>query len=60
MLYEWDPEKAAANLSKHGISFAESTSVFLDPLASTYADPEHSIGEERFITIGQSTRGRLL
>ncbi len=60
MLYEWDPAEAAANLRKHGIAFTEAASVFLDPLALTFADPDHSVGEERFVTIGHSTAGRLL
>lgn len=58
--YEWGETKAAANARKHGISFEEATTVFLDPLATTYRDPEHSAAELRFITIGQSTVGRLL
>ena len=60
MLYEWDPEKAAANHRKHGIDFTEAATVFLDPLALTFADPDHSVGEARFVTIGHSTAGRLL
>jgi len=41
VVYEWDPEKAAANLRKHKVSFAEAASVFLDPLALTFSDPDH-------------------
>jgi uncharacterized DUF497 family protein len=58
--FEWDPAKAAENLAKHGISFREAATVFRDPLSATGADPDHSIGEERFITFGVSTSGRLL
>jgi len=58
--FEWDPAKAAENLAKHGISFQEAATVFRDPLSATGADPDHSIGEERFITFGVSTSGRLL
>jgi hypothetical protein len=60
VLYEWHPRKAVANLEKHGISFSEASTVFLDPFAITYPDPGHSRGEARFITFGQSAEGRLL
>ena len=60
MQFEWDPAKAAENLAKHGISFQEAATVFRDPLSATGADPDHSIGEERFITFGISKSGRLL
>jgi uncharacterized DUF497 family protein len=58
--YEWDPDKAEVNARKHGVSFAEAASVFLDPLALTYSDPEHSMREQRFITIGVSRTRRVL
>jgi uncharacterized DUF497 family protein len=58
--FEWDPEKAAANLAKHGASFEEATSVFGDPLATTISDPDHSVGEERFLTTGVSIEQRVL
>ena len=60
MTYEWDPAKAAANLRKHGVSFAEAASVFLDPMALTFDDPDHSDEEDREITIGVSTKQRVL
>ena len=60
MAYEWDPAKAAANLHKHGVSFAEAASVFLDPMALTFDDPDHSDDERREITIGVSARQRAL
>lgn len=60
MTYEWDPAKAAANLRKHGISFAEAASVFLDPMALTFEDPDHSDQEDREITIGVSGKQRVL
>jgi len=41
VIYEWDPKKAKANLRKHGVSFEEAATVFLDPLAVTYPDPDH-------------------
>ncbi len=60
MRFEWDPAKAKRNLRKHRISFEEASSVFYDPLAATGADPDHSLGEERMITFGISSSGRLL
>ena len=60
MIYEWDAEKATANVRKHGVSFEEAQTVFLDPLAESFDDPDHSADEHRFITIGMSTQQRLL
>ena len=60
MFYECDPEKATANLRKHKVSFAEAASVFLDPLALTFSDPDHSHEEDRAITIGSSSKQRVL
>lgn len=60
MIYEWDPQKAEKNLQKHGISFDEATSVFTDPLALTFDDPDHSADEHRFITMGTSNKERIL
>ena len=60
MLYEWGRVKAANNLAKHGVSFDEAATVFRDVLCQTGRDPDHSIGEERFVTFGLSARGRLL
>ncbi|MEK6681491.1 MAG: BrnT family toxin [Nitrospirota bacterium] len=60
MEFEWDPKKASSNLRKHKISFKEASSALSDPMAATGADPDHSIGEFRFITFGISERGRLL
>ena len=59
MRFEWDPEKAAANLAKHGVSFEEAATLFGDPLALTVQDPVHSVREYRFLTTGLTTRGRL-
>lgn len=58
--FEWDASKAASNLRKHRISFEEAASVFNDPLAYTFNDPDHSVGESRFLTFGYSRRQRLL
>ena len=60
MDYEWDENKAANNLQKHGISFAEAITIFYDPLAFTTSDPDHSFDEERFVTFGYSDRQRFL
>jgi uncharacterized DUF497 family protein len=60
VVYEWDSSKAAANLKKHRVAFTEAATVFLDPLALTYQDPDHSEGEQRYITLGESTRGRVI
>ena len=58
--YEWDPRKAAANLRKHGVSLEEAASVFNDPLAITFSDPDHSVAEECLLSFGLSNTGRLL
>ncbi|MBW1716538.1 MAG: BrnT family toxin [Deltaproteobacteria bacterium] len=60
MQFEWDPEKAKRNVKKHGVSFEEGVTVFYDPLSATFDDPDHSVGEHRYITIGLSSRDRLL
>lgn len=60
MTYEWDPVKAAVNAKKHRVSFEEAASVFLDPSAMTYWDPDHSEEEDREITIGRSAQRRVL
>ncbi|MBN3899668.1 MAG: BrnT family toxin [Nostoc sp. NOS(2021)] len=49
MEFEWNPDKAALNLEKHSISFPEAATVFNDPLSVTFPDPDHSIGESRYI-----------
>ena len=53
MDFEWDPDKAARNLRKHGVSFQEAATVFGDLLAMTYSAPEHSDEEDRYITLGK-------
>jgi uncharacterized DUF497 family protein len=58
--FEWDPGKARRNRQKHRISFLEAATVFGDPLAETYPDPDHSMAERRFITVGMLSAGRLL
>lgn len=59
MRFDWDSKKAEANLRKHGVSFDEAATVFLDPHAVSGPDPDHSGGEERYITFGYSRFGRL-
>ncbi len=58
--FEWDAEKAAANLRKHGVSFDEAVTAFGDPLSVLLPDPDHSVGEERYLVLGVSTKARLL
>jgi uncharacterized protein len=58
--FDWDPAKAASNLAKHGILFEDAMAVFLDPLALSRPDDDHSGGEERWITLGQAREAKLL
>jgi uncharacterized DUF497 family protein len=58
--FEWDPAKARRNRRKHRVSFQEAATVFGDPLALTYPDPDHSTSERRFITVGMSSANRVL
>lgn len=60
MKFIWDTEKATANIKKHGVDFNEASTVFGDPLAGTFPDFDHSIGESRLITVGISSARRLL
>ena len=58
--FEWNARKATLNLSKHEVSFDEATTVFDDPLARIFDDPDHSLEEHREIIVGHSVNGRLL
>ncbi|MBW4418460.1 MAG: BrnT family toxin [Myxacorys californica WJT36-NPBG1] len=60
MKFEWNPDKAILNLEKHGVSFQEAATVFNNPLSVTFPDPDHSIGENRYVIIGISRFERLL
>ncbi len=60
MQFEWDREKARNNFHKHRVSFDEAVTVFYDPLAATFHDSDHSVDEDRFLTIGYSSRRRLI
>lgn len=60
MKFEWDSAKAKANAKKHGVSFEEASTAFSDDASLTGADPDHSIGESRFVTYGLSSLGRLV
>lgn len=60
MDFEWDEEKAEANLSKHGVSFDEAKTVFDDAFYIDFYDPDHSIHEDRYLIIGESKQHRLL
>ena len=58
--FTWDASKAAINRNKHGVTFELAATVFLDPLAKTVYDPEHSGTEDRWVTIGRAENGDLL
>lgn len=58
--FEWDEKKAQLNFEKHKVSFKESVTVFYDPLLATMPDPDNSEDEQRYITIGQAIKGRIL
>ena len=60
MQFEWDAAKAATNVLRHGVDFDEASTVFADDLSATGRDPDHSIGEARFLTFGLSNKGRVL
>jgi len=58
--FEWDPRKAESNVTKHRVSFAEATTIFRDPRVASFVDEEHGEHEERWVTMGTSSRGRVL
>ncbi len=58
--FEWDEQKATSNVTKHGVSFQEATSVFANPLALIFDDEAHSTDELREVIIGHSIQGRLV
>ncbi len=60
MEFEWDPKKATAYIRKHDVTFQEAATVFGDPLAVTFEDPDHSVNENRQITFGLSLQKRFL
>jgi len=60
MNFDWDPIKASTNAEKHEVSFEEAATAFGDPLSLTIPDPDHSIGEQRFVLIGMTYSGRLV
>lgn len=60
MEFEWHLDKAQANIEKHGVDFTEAKTIFEDSLEQVIRDPDHSIGEERFVSIGQSKAQRLI
>lgn len=60
MEFEWDSRKARINLHKHGVTFEEAASVFDNPLATYYEDPDHSTAERRYLAIGTSAKERLI
>jgi uncharacterized protein len=58
--FEWDLDKEQSNIEKHGVDFTEAAPVFGDPLELTISDPDHSVGEFRFLSIAHSSRDRIL
>jgi uncharacterized DUF497 family protein len=58
--FEWDPGKAAANSRKHGVQFSEAVAVFSDDYAITINDDDSDPDEQRFVTLGMGTKGRVL
>lgn len=60
LTFEWDDDKARANIEKHGVSFDEARTVLSDPLSFSFQDAQHSRSEVRYITLGLSDRNRLL
>jgi len=60
MEFQWDPNKAEKNIRRHQASSAEAATVFGNPLSMTFYDPDHSIDEDRYITVGLSRLGKLL
>lgn len=60
MDFDWDPDKDQRNRQKHGISFSEAATAFDDDLQITIPDPDHSFGENRYVTIGSNSSGQLV
>jgi len=60
LAFEWDSRKAQSNLAKHDVGLEEASTIFGDPLSLTIPDPEHSLSEERYITMGRAVTGKLL
>ena len=60
LTFEWDENKARENLQKHKVSFEEAKAIFDDPFLMTYPDPDHSESEQRYLSVGSSSAGRVL
>jgi uncharacterized DUF497 family protein len=58
--FEWDPDKERSDIERHGVAFTEAATGFGDALELTISDPDHSVGEFRFLSIGHSIRNRIL
>jgi len=58
--FTWDPKKAEFNRRKHGVDFLEAVTAFDDPMSTTISDPDHALGEHRFLLIGQTSKARLI
>ena len=60
LVFDWDPRKAESNKAKHGVSFEDAMTVFLDPAALSIFDADHSDNEDRWVTIGEAAGPKLL
>ena len=60
MQFEWNPDKEQSNVRKHGIGFAEASTVFGDPFEYMIPDPDHSVGEHHYLSLGISSGHRVL
>ncbi len=60
LTFEWDSRKARSNFTKHNVAFEDASTIFGDPLTLTIADPEHSLAEERYVTMGRAFDGKVL
>ena len=60
LTFEWDEEKAKENFTNHQVSFHEGATIFHDPYIATMHDPDHSEDEDRYLSLGFSSQGRLL
>lgn len=58
--FDWDAEKDRSNETKHGVAFSEAATAFGDPLSITVPDPDHSVGEARFVLVGLTYLDRLV
>lgn len=60
LTFEWDSRKARSNFAKHGVGFEFASTTFGDPRSFTISDPDHSLAEERYVTMGRAFEGKVL